>query len=386
MRIDGAERLPSRFVVKSADICTNRSFSRGDLDALAQLEDLEVLLLRHVLIPNADLGPLAKLTRLSTLDLSFTQITDEALAQLEPIQCLNHLNVSGTDIADSGLKHLLELERLEELDVSSTGVSDEGVKYLGQLPRLKSLSLFDTQITDVALTHLHNMTGLQQLRLDSTLVTEEGVQALQTQLPECKVELTVRRPIDLLSLIDANRDIIEGQWNFEADALASSNERFARIQIPYSPPNAYFLDVVAQRQARDHGACIGFVIGGRQLTVLMDDWPDLGGITALEAVDGRPGAYNETALQTKVFTSSEPVQLRIAVRPPSISVVADDRQLINWSGDIQRLTVHPNWVVPDDRVLFVGSREGSFKFTKIELIPIAGKGKVVTDLRTRRNE
>jgi hypothetical protein len=383
LKVSDVGELPYPYVVKSVEVLATRPLSSNDLAALGQLEEVDVLLLRDVPIADSDVGYLTRLAELRTLDLRFTSISDKALAQLGCYEHLRSLNLSGTHVTDTGLEYLLELKQLEELDLSLTGISDQGVEHLRKLPALRDLSLVDTQVSDGALTHLLQLRSLKRVCLTSTQISASRVQELRKQLPDCKVETRERRTIDLLSLVDIGRDAVAGRWIFDAESLVSSDDPFARMQIPYSPPDEYRLRITAQRLSRENGTCFGLPIGDRQVTALVDNWPDLGGITGLDNVDGKQAYESESAVSTKVFESSEPVELSITVRSRGISVMADGRLLIDWRGDSRRLSVGGAWVVPDRRVLFVGSREGSFKFSKIELTPITGNGKVVTDLQTQ---
>jgi hypothetical protein len=52
----------------------------------------------------------------------------------------------------------------------------------------------------------------------------------------------------MLSLVDPSRDAVQGKWPVEAGALVSPEEYCSRLQIPYSPPKEYGLELVAARQ------------------------------------------------------------------------------------------------------------------------------------------
>jgi internalin A len=109
-----------------------------DLQPLAAVDGLEVLVLRHY--PIRDLGPLRNLRRLQVLDLSFAPVAD--LAPLAGLGSLRDLGLRATRVVS--LEPLEGLARLERLDVGHTPVAD--VRPLHGLPALHEVELDGTAV------------------------------------------------------------------------------------------------------------------------------------------------------------------------------------------------------------------------------------------------
>jgi hypothetical protein len=89
-----------------------------DLDALAGLGDLEVLVLQHH--PIRDLAPLVALPRLRVLDLAFAPVDD--LDPLAGLTGLRERHLRATLVSD--LAPVVGMDGLEVLDVAHTRVAD----------------------------------------------------------------------------------------------------------------------------------------------------------------------------------------------------------------------------------------------------------------------
>jgi len=380
LRIGDINDLPTSFALRAIDLRGNHHFPNADLGFITSLHGLDSLALLDLgktSITDGHLhGPLA-LRNLVTLRLDLTQIGDETLAQLAASECkgLRILSLAGTRVSDQGLKHVAGLAQLEELDLRATAISDEGTEHLKSLAGLKRLVLGQTGITDAGLASLSEIKGLQHLYLDGTQVTPKGLEVLRASLPQCAVTCEVGEPVDLLAVIDAERDALEGDWTVQAGALVSPSTHGALLQIPFSPPDEYTLEVTIQRESGCDGVAFGLVAGGRQVALSIDSWPNRGSITALDTIGGHRGfcPHNGTGVKTKVLAPGEPVTLVVSVRKSGIAVMADDRLLIDWSGESKQCGLASDWSVPENDRLFIAGCSDSFRISRIQLAPIETK-------------
>ena len=182
-------------------------------------------------------------------------------------------------------------------------------------------------------------------------------------------------PIDLLKLIDLDLYAVQGDWTFEGEALMSPETGGARLQIPFSPPDEYDLEVVAQRVSGTDGLLLGLAACDYQFHADIDHWQST--VTGLGLVDGKSTWENETTVKTKVFAPGKPTTVVVSVRKSGVDVVCAGRSLVNWRGDYSRLSVADVWAVPNRECLFVGSYETVFRITKMQLTAITGTGKMI---------
>lgn len=126
-----------------------------ELDPLASIETLEVLVLPH--LPLRDLSPLRGLVRLRLLDLAFTPI--DTVEDLVGLHALRQLRLRATRVHD--LEPLRGLERLAQLDVAHTPVAD--------------------------VEPLSSLAALRELHLEGTRVREDQAAALEAALPDLTI-------------------------------------------------------------------------------------------------------------------------------------------------------------------------------------------------------
>ncbi|MEX0866814.1 MAG: protein kinase, partial [Pirellulales bacterium] len=134
-----------------------------------------------------ELAGLAQLTEMQELMLPGTNLSDRGLAQLAALANVSLLDVSGTAITDAGVVALQPLKKLRELRLARTEISDAAMIYLADLPRLEKLDLSDTAVTDVGLKKLADLGSLRYLMLNGAEITEPGFRQLAAALPRAEI-------------------------------------------------------------------------------------------------------------------------------------------------------------------------------------------------------
>ena len=117
-----------------------------------------------------------------------TQVTDAGLVHLADLTNLDTVVLYNTKVTNAGLVHLDGLQRLAFLALNNTQVTDAGLVHVAELKNLSFLALEDTQVTDAGLVHLTNLTKLETLWLNDTQVTDAGIAELQKALPGCAID------------------------------------------------------------------------------------------------------------------------------------------------------------------------------------------------------
>lgn len=371
VEIERIDELPPSFEVAQIDARMKKRFSDADLECLVGLDRLEQLDLGGTSIGDGLSQCLAELPNLERLDLRLTQITDASVEPMAGCKGLRSLVLGGTQMTDEGLKHLAELGQLEELDLRGTRISDAGLAALKNLTRLKRLLLDHTAVADAGIVPLCDIRSLTELSLLDTQVTKAGIEGLRGALPKCQLQVGIEHPINLLELIDPGS--VEGHGAFRDEAIVLSEKRNVPLQIPFSPPDEYALEAVAERVSGSKSLMFGIVAGDRQPAVCVDSYQG-GVLTTLDAIDGKTGMYNETAFPTTVFEVGKPVRVAITVRASRITAMCGDRLLIDWSGDFGRLSPYPSYTIPDEDQLYVHTFQSVFKIHKMHLTPISRVG------------
>ena len=216
---------------------------------------------------------LKSLRFLKRLGLAGTQVTDAALAEIASLAELEELILSGTRITDDGLASLKRLGQLRHLALDHTEISDEATFHLAGLSGLTYLSAMHTQISDAAVGPLSQLKNLQHLCLVGTRVTRSGIEQLRQALPACHIHFDDGDSVDLLPLVKAGLHSVRGKWRFEGRSIVSPNVAAGCLQIPYTPPDEYVLEAVAERRSGDDALQFGIVVDGKQCVVTLDSFP-----------------------------------------------------------------------------------------------------------------
>jgi len=204
---------------------------------------------------------------------------------------------------------------------------------------------------------------------ESALV--DAVALVRAKIEKRLADIDAGDAIDLLALIDSKLDVVNGQWTREGRALVCSFGRYVRFQVPYEPPDEYDLQIQCVRR---QGGSLGIGLGVRCPGMLnFEGWP--GPRSGLENIDGKRADNNPTTWRAPVFTNERPTVILIAVRKLGVSVVADEKKIIDWKGDRNHLSMPSDWVAPNPRVLWVGSWDGVFQMDKMLLTPVSRQGK-----------
>jgi hypothetical protein len=137
-----------------------------------------------------DLSPLAKFAAddLQNLYLYRTQVKNSDLQHIRHLTGLMCIDLSITGIGDEGLKYCGGLKNVTELNLSRTKISDPGIFYLRGLYTLHLLLLKNTAITDASIKYLKELTSLEILSIRNSKISPQGVAALKTALPKCRID------------------------------------------------------------------------------------------------------------------------------------------------------------------------------------------------------
>ncbi|HEX4141952.1 MAG TPA: NPCBM/NEW2 domain-containing protein [Pirellulales bacterium] len=176
--------------------------------------------------------------------------------------------------------------------------------------------------------------------------------------------------VDLLPLIDPERDSVRGLWTRSGDQLVSPPDWGSVLQTNIEPPSEYDLVVEGMRKTGRLDLLIGMICGGVQTAATLAAGD--GDLSGLDTLDGWAGwdRRNPTFKQTDVlFPPDKPFRVTCQVREGSILVDVDGTTVIDWTGDPRRLAVREHWPTPLHKCLFLGSHESMYKLSRYSITP-----------------
>jgi hypothetical protein len=188
---------------------------------------------------------------------------------------------------------------------------------------------------------------------------------------ERPASLAIDRHTDFLDGVDARRQALSGQWDWDGQALTSpaTTDRFADFALPGKPPEEYMLTVTAARQSGSDGLRLGLVSGDRSFVVVFD----LNGVvTSFGQLDGAGPGEHAATVRGSVFWKDKPITVSCKVRTrdrrTQLDVDVEGERMVAWAGETASLVRPPN--VTKDAALFIGTLSSSFRITRLELTPL----------------
>ena len=161
--------------------------------------------------------------------------------------------------------------------------------------------------------------------------------------PFAEVKAAHGKPIDLLKLIDPERDAVEGHWEFKGPALQCASAIRGRLQIPYAPPPEYSLTVVGERMSGVE-LLIGLVMGGAQVLLVIDGGNPA--TTGLTAVDGKDLYHTPAINRAHDFLGDGHYTVTCNVRENEVAIFSNGQAILSWQGSPSRLACPTNGTCP----------------------------------------
>ncbi len=177
------------------------------------------------------------------------------------------------------------------------------------------------------------------------------------------------KEVNLLSLIDVDRDAVAGEWTLEDGRLTSPKQFGARIEIPFTPEGSYRMTVICEPLDEPDALNLGQVIAGNRFVSMLNFTPGDVGLSALENVDGGNVGNNPTTVSANLFQKDRLSQIVCEVHEEGVRVIVDGVEIINWHGDPSRLTLSDYWNTPN-AVLFLGAYDCRYRFYRVTLQPL----------------
>ncbi|MBL8794192.1 MAG: protein kinase [Planctomycetia bacterium] len=181
--------------------------------------------------------------------------------------------------------------------------------------------------------------------------------------------------VDLLQHIDGVKNA--PHWRFQGQVLLTPQHGSNNgIQVSYTPPAEYELEIEATRMNAQDTLILGLVGGGRPFHLVLDGYK--GTTSRLAHLDGKTDE-NETTYRGSLFTNEKLFRVTIRVTRAGVTVHSDGKKIIDWQGDYRRLNADPRWTAPNPEQLALCTLVSAFQIQKFVLRPL---GVTLTPVRT----
>ncbi len=179
--------------------------------------------------------------------------------------------------------------------------------------------------------------------------------------------------VDILALVTPEKCWSEGVWTKHGESLESPIHQAARLELPYITPDEYRMTAIVEPLDQPNTLILGQRVSGRRFHISLGYRTPGGVSNSIYAVDGE----NAGTVFGSHFTQNQFHEIVVTVLKDRINVAIDGQEVINWKGDLSRLTPSGYWTTPNNEQLLVGSYRCRYRFHRLSIEPISGEGEVI---------
>lgn len=196
---------------------------------------------------------------------------------------------------------------------------------------------------------------------------------LEKRLRELPIKVALGQPVDLLKLIDLQKDDPSGTWSWDQKVLKSPNAGKV-LEIPYSAPAEYDLILKVERKLITKYNFFGVLLPLPESRVFISiDQEETGDVTGLSQIDGRLIADNETKYTGRLLAMNVSSTVTCSVRKTGVALHVDGKKIFDWKGDLKRLKFAERTGNRLDTIVL--EMWSVFHFSAIDLVPVGESGK-----------
>jgi hypothetical protein len=181
--------------------------------------------------------------------------------------------------------------------------------------------------------------------------------------------------LDLFRHIDLKSQVISGNWRFSSGILESAPGNVALLQLPYSPPAEYDLDVTI---LRGNPPQIGLPVAGVQVPIAFG-WPQPDGrlLNGIGYLDGKKTILPEAGIEGAIIPQTGPYTVHCEVRNDRIIVRVGKKEVVDWRGDRSRLSHSTLYDTPNKAALYFGVWDSQIVISSVKVTPLEAGGQIL---------
>lgn len=258
-------------------------------------------------------------------------------------------------------------KRVSKLAINPTGPRPRGSFW--SLPHDKTLG-----VGVWATVCLVQTIEITEVRGHGRWLRGEGEQPVSRALPELAPDAAWAKAVDVLAMVDAERDTVAGIWKKSpAGTITSDETPYARIETNYRPPEEYDLRTTFTRKSSNTELVQLLGVNGKSFYFRAGYKVGSLGFANIHRTDFNP----TTSIAAVWVQRNVPMTTVIQVRKNYIAAFADGKLVIYWPTNYSEFNINGPWITPTAGMLGFGSNGGIFEFSKMELRPVEAEGTVV---------
>jgi hypothetical protein len=182
--------------------------------------------------------------------------------------------------------------------------------------------------------------------------------------------------VDLLKLVDPDKDARVGHWKMEKGVLICAPMKSAQIEFPYVPPEEYDFRVTFMREAGTESIEQICSAVGRRFNFIVGGWGNK--ISAFGLINGKMGNNNPTMVKADGWiVNGERYVMLVKVRKNGVEGYLNDTVVVRWPTNFTDMASHPwNKLQRGDTLgLLVFDNEARIESAEVD--EITGEGKLL---------
>ncbi len=159
-----------------------------------------------------------------------------------------------------------------------------------------------------------------------------------------------------------------GIWSLQGGRLQSQPSPHARIQIPFELPEEYDIRMLFSRLGGTGPLCLILSRNGSPFALELDASASRTSPFSFPSSNPNPGPS---------LANNRTYKAIVRVRRDGAEVFLDGRPAAKWTGDPAQMGIDPRWRLRDDRTPGLGSHGSSAAFSRLEILPVTGAGRLL---------
>jgi predicted Ser/Thr protein kinase len=183
------------------------------------------------------------------------------------------------------------------------------------------------------------------------------------------------RAVDVLPAVDAAKDFVGAPvWRREGGMLVSGVAPFARLQIPYQPPEEYDFRVSFVRRAGMGDVNLILNQAGRPFLWVMGAFGNT--VFGFGEIDKMWANANPTTVTAHpCLENGRLYTVVVQVRRNGMRAYLNGKLLAQWRTDYRDVSIDDSWKLPDPTRIGLGTYEGPTEFRRLQVLEKRGKGR-----------
>lgn len=185
---------------------------------------------------------------------------------------------------------------------------------------------------------------------------------------------------DLLSIIDPERDSIDGPWTKEGTTLVApwrQDDPSSALHVPFSLDEEFEISAKVQRRNGTDAFTADIPVGNHRCMAVFDGWSSTTERSGINWVDGTDPVTNRTGLTGKCIPQGQVTHLRVRVEREKqgryrVRGFSGDTNVISWTGYPSQLTSDAVPLPDEKRHLLLRTNAG-FAISELSVRPISAK-------------